>query len=496
MKNKFEMVSNEELRLLYEEGKAYVISGNLKTALEKLNKCIEICDEHMSKFFYGESSNGQIEYIYYDILAKAYNAIGVVYKKEEMVITAMTNFVNCIMTLDSYENLSLRAKVYNNMGYIYMEISDYKSAYESFKRAQMLDEGSGYEYMDGIVLVNVAMALYGLGEYEQAFDCCKKMFEVCIDDVLFRSHSSAYAVVALVFEKMGHPKEAEKYYKKAKNQVKAVKDKFQGEMAIIYILEYLKSVGKYEESMSFIESEIVQDVLNSTFSYSKKHIFDIAIEVCTKSKNASKRVEYLNRYRENSKKALISFKDNELSGIKAKTVISKLRHNNENLKVLSETDAMTGLANKGKLNRYLEEAVNKAKEQKLILAIAIIDIDKFKQFNDIYGHLTGDKCIKSVANILNEIAESCNGLAARFGGDEFFLVVERYGNVLMESLCEKLRKSISELGKPGMPMEGIEVSVSIGTYVAVPESYENFMDYIRKADVELYKEKEQKKQAI
>ncbi|MBQ9058210.1 MAG: GGDEF domain-containing protein, partial [Atopobiaceae bacterium] len=104
--------------------------------------------------------------------------------------------------------------------------------------------------------------------------------------------------------------------------------------------------------------------------------------------------------------------------------IKEQEQENERLQVIAETDALVQLPNRRALNRYIDEAFERATAQGHSFGVGIVDIDKFKHYNDEYGHLEGDECLRKVSHALDAIAKKHKLFLARYGGDEFMFVYE------------------------------------------------------------------------
>lgn len=108
----------------------------------------------------------------------------------------------------------------------------------------------------------------------------------------------------------------------------------------------------------------------------------------------------------------------------------KMEKENEILMMRSETDAMTGLANRYRLTDHFDKALEKCRNQKKLLSVEILDVDCFKEYNDNYGHQAGDECIQAIASLLKKMEEDETVFCARYGGDEFIII---YSGVEAES---------------------------------------------------------------
>ncbi|MGS2718068.1 diguanylate cyclase [Eionea flava] len=155
---------------------------------------------------------------------------------------------------------------------------------------------------------------------------------------------------------------------------------------------------------------------------------------------------------------------------------------------LSYEDPLTGLNNRRGLECLISKELSRAKRDSHEVSFVIFDIDHFKPFNDRFGHVAGDRCLKTIATILKEKARRPGDIAARIGGDEFVLVLARvsYAQVMLivNAICQK----ISDLNMVIDP--GRKISLSAGVSTMVPSGNKNnFQEYYCQADDMLYAEK-------
>jgi len=101
----------------------------------------------------------------------------------------------------------------------------------------------------------------------------------------------------------------------------------------------------------------------------------------------------------------------------------QLRKRTESLRVASQQDGLTAIANRGKFDEQLEAQWRRCSRAAAPLALILLDVDYFKQFNDRYGHQAGDDCLKQLALLLRNVLRRDDDLAARYGGEEFVLLL-------------------------------------------------------------------------
>lgn len=147
--------------------------------------------------------------------------------------------------------------------------------------------------------------------------------------------------------------------------------------------------------------------------------------------------------------------------------------NNEKLKLLGLTDALTGIHNRRYFMQRLEEEVVRGLRQSLPISCLFIDIDHFKSFNDIYGHSVGDQVLRYVSNIIKQQMRLSDVLA-RYGGEEFAVLLTNTDTHLAQEIAERIRAAISNavLNVDSLA-EDLHVSVSIGCTTMLEPANQN-----------------------
>lgn len=151
-------------------------------------------------------------------------------------------------------------------------------------------------------------------------------------------------------------------------------------------------------------------------------------------------------------------------------------------------DALTGIPNRRAFDERLEKLLEEAKQERTPLSLILIDVDAFKSYNDTYGHLKGDECLKEVARVIKRQAR--HGQVARYGGEEFTVLLTR-GIEETRHIAERIRQDILDLNITHEQYEPLcRVSVSLGLTSLVPEAQTTEKEIIDQADQALYRAKE------
>jgi diguanylate cyclase (GGDEF)-like protein len=159
------------------------------------------------------------------------------------------------------------------------------------------------------------------------------------------------------------------------------------------------------------------------------------------------------------------------------------------LKRLSAIDSLTNVANRRSFDEEFEAALTSAKREGAPLSLILCDIDFFKHYNDVYGHMQGDVCLRSIACQLDTVAKRLGALAARIGGEEFAVILRQAGVDGGMELAEELRRAIERLAIVHSKSHSGFVTGSFGVCSMVPADATTRSDLLQRADEALYEAK-------
>lgn len=159
----------------------------------------------------------------------------------------------------------------------------------------------------------------------------------------------------------------------------------------------------------------------------------------------------------------------------------------QQLSILSQQDALTGLANRRYLDEVLENEWRSAIRHKLPITIMMIDIDFFKLYNDALGHIQGDQCLRRIAILLGSISSRSGDLAARYGGEEFLLLFSVTDKDQALIQVQQLMELVRNIGIIH-PKSNVSkhVTISVGVATMIPHLNDKLSDFISRADHALY----------
>jgi diguanylate cyclase (GGDEF)-like protein len=157
-----------------------------------------------------------------------------------------------------------------------------------------------------------------------------------------------------------------------------------------------------------------------------------------------------------------------------------------------EYDALTGIYNRRYFDETMERVIGTLSRSESLLSMLMIDIDFFKRYNDTYGHVEGDRCLKAVAQTLAQCVTRADDFVARYGGEEFIVVLPNTDEQGARLIAGKMLDNVIGLHLPHEKSEAADyVTVSIGVTTGRVIHKHNPGDFVKKADEMMYKSKQE-----
>ena len=157
---------------------------------------------------------------------------------------------------------------------------------------------------------------------------------------------------------------------------------------------------------------------------------------------------------------------------------------------ISKIDFLTNIYNRRYFNEAIIDEWKNCKKNREYLSVIMIDVDKFKAYNDTYGHIKGDKCLQSISAVIKDTIQESKNIVSRYGGEEFIVLIPNKDLDKAKYIAENIRENIEKLG---ILHEGSKeyriVTVSIGIAANIPNGKLSPEKLINMADEALYRAK-------
>lgn len=169
----------------------------------------------------------------------------------------------------------------------------------------------------------------------------------------------------------------------------------------------------------------------------------------------------------------------------------ELEDSNAKLAALSSTDGLTGINNRRGFDAALESEWRRAARNGYPLALAMLDVDHFKAYNDHYGHQAGDQCLRTVADLIAAHGKRTSDLVARYGGEEFSLLAPATDAAHAMEIAQGICDELARLALPHAKSPHGVVTISIGVATAMPDEDVSWTTLIERSDRALYRAKQE-----
>ena len=175
----------------------------------------------------------------------------------------------------------------------------------------------------------------------------------------------------------------------------------------------------------------------------------------------------------------------------------ELKKTRDGLTILAEIDGLTGLTNRRRFDEMLETELRRLRRSRGLLSLVLLDVDHFKVFNDTYGHVAGDDCLRQLGYVIRSAAGRSSDHAARYGGEEFCIILPETDHRGANTLAERIRSIVAGLRIPhrgSSVADHVTVSLGVLTVTCLPR--DTAKSLVAMADAQLYRAKSEGRNRI
>ena len=435
------------------------------------------------------------------LLARSYNFVAIDALNNGSYDVAYSYLMNAVQTCEELDDNYLLSIINNNIGQVYGRMGSYEKGIEyirlSNKQQEMCSKEDAYYYQNLISGYFVEGSMYALmDDLPGAMEGDRKIAEV-EKEIDISSDTSLYIPVSMLRLMIAILQKDEELSKVRSRE--AIERLRVAHMIYDYIediedLCYFLIDHGYADTVGEIV-EIIRNTVESTGVIQMKKVVS-AIEIAyydgigdEEKATACLRDQYILSKQQQKEQNRIYQYSIELINIMddQRKEQEKVRRENELLHSQVQTDSLTGIPNRLMLDRTTPDLFESARENSSRFAISLMDINKFKEYNDTYGHLAGDICLQKVAKAIQKVSDRPDVFCARYGGDEFVMLYADMSDEEIMEIATRLDEDIRALNIVHMSMrlEGV-VTISQGICNCIPDSDCTPDDLMNEADIALY----------
>lgn len=436
----------------------------------------------------------------WNLMTHCYNYLGIVALNRGNIPIALDYYLNGLNYCDTYHFSDMSIILNINLGVLYAECGRYEDAQVVLERAYdlMMKEPIRQQYDTYMVCIygNLARALAMQGDLERVGVILERVHEDHWDGAQVLDRVSICCVEVLYYQRMGMPK-------KRDEKIQMIMERMPQNLIVLdFFFDFYSCCTvllEADQDEAFWHIIDILEPLVRNFNITNLHLKIISLKMKYYRKEG-KNAEFLQA-------AGLYYELSELMESETNKMVSNviaLRRNLETVKQArlkaereniflqrkSELDPLTGMANRFRMNDYSDHVFAQAMEDATSIAVEILDIDYFKEYNDNYGHQQGDRCLERISNVIRQIVAEKEAFCARYGGDEFVII---YENVTREQVAEfamELKRRVMELQIEHRYSKALPiVTVSQGICCGIPRKGNKMWDFLHSADNMLYRVK-------
>ena len=447
-----------------------------------------------------------IESKQWELLVRTYNTMGIISSSQGNTPIAMDYYLRGLSVCEKHDITSGFVMINCNIGMLYMGFHDLQNAERYFQsgieHAEKVKRQQGdyeptfsYETVSTLYF-NAACTYLQTGAIEKAIESLKVSAELERKAPNDSLDLCIQMMRAQILHALGKQEELDRCVQEideSRVSLGAITDAFDD---IVNYASFLQSIGKNTEFFHTI-ARMEESVRITNSTYFSRKLVQLKVNFYKENNQHKEYLLAAGLYYELSMKMEQemekSYRQNLSTRVKLeneKRTKEELKSEAANLKLKSEFDALTGLRNRYKITEISENSYSDCQKNQRNLAVEILDVDYFKQFNDNYGHQEGDNILVKVAAAIRSLERHRGVYTGRYGGDEFIIIyVDRTYDEVVE-FAQELKDSVEKMKiDHGYSLISDRITLSQGVYYGVPGEDYRFWDFLHAADQALYEVK-------
>lgn len=486
--------------------KAYALIGmvmvardksDVKLMLEKAFEAIEIYKKIGDDYWY----------------AKTQNLIGIAYFYNGMYEQASEYFLAALKACSIKASSNIKSSIYNNLGEVFRESKKYDIALEYYFSGLLESQKSNLIVNEASLLGNIAEVFLGMDRFNEALDYAERSCEILYDvdhEILLAESENR---LGRIYYEMAQYDKAEALYETSFEKLEKTENAFYAidvliNKALLYSCQDLNRAFLFlNKALRYAErSSAKKKVLN---------IYEIFADFYEQSGDYRMAYDYFKKYHYLERELKMAVMGDTLEILKLelgridvssnnleaeeirmhleaqieyqRLEMNKVQEKNKVLEKRVYKDFLTGVNNRSYLDLYTSDLLDIAQNEKASFVLFMIDIDDFKLYNDFWGHLKGDDCLKQVAMVIQRVQQERDHIFGRYGGEEFVYCAKGMTYEAAYELGEVLRQRVEALGiKNDSSQDASPLTITIGAFYCAPDVLCSISQVIGLADEALY----------
>ena len=468
----------------YYSGEAYYTLNNVERVLYHISQALGYL-EHAGEW---------------ELVARAYNLTGITSMIIGNAPFAMNYYVQALSCCRKHGLSVFEHTVRINMGMLYYNHGEYRRAndyfLESLRFLEQNQQIEDYYFYLEVCLIGLGRCALHIGDPDDAQGYERRIRELCAPHVDICNYSYLTFLTAL-YHASGNGEQRDRC-------IAHIQEDLDHQIRIMdYFDDFYEYAGlllEIGEDERFLQLIGVLDELavQAKVTNLQRQIRGLKIKYYKKTDDTAAYLQETAQFYEDTERMERSNRAMMLEMMDVCRVLEEEREEksqivaqNQQLTEISETDALTGLSNRFRMRRHSEKQFVRAVAEHIPMAVEILDIDYFKQYNDNYGHQKGDVCICMIADQLKRIAQYEGVSVYRYGGDEFVVIYEGLTKEHVKQIAEDLRQGIRSQRVAHVYSKSSDiVTISQGICWDYPAEGQSMADFLHAADANLYQVKE------